>query len=128
MMRTSLTSFFTFGLVAIGLALNTVNAMPPPPSEIDQQKIKQQINEHKTDLVKATSKSFDELKVISTEHQEVNSPIKLYIAPSELTFQKRWLRDRRTELTKSYLKNTTRRYQSVFDEQIKKAFSKDKTL
>lgn len=92
------------------------NAMPPPPNEIEQQKAA---------LEKVEKSSFDTFKLNYQVLSETpGTPIKIYIAPTSLEFQKRWLRERRTDLTKSYLENTAERYQSVFDQEMKQAFSK----
>ncbi len=115
------TLYFLFicQIIGVGLMHSTVNAMPPPPNALDQQ--------HAA-LANAKTSSFDSFKVSQSLTSEktgnTTPPIKVYIAPVKLSFQEHWLRDRRTELTKSYLTNTAERYQSVFNKAAQKEFEK----
>lgn len=120
MSRNATSYFFLMSLLAtLGLAINHVNAMPPPPNKLDQQKAA---------LAKTDSSSFDSFKLSKAfdlrTTASLSTPIKVYLTPVELNFQKRWLREHRTELTQSYLTNTAERYQSVFDNAIQQEFSK----
>ncbi|WP_086931200.1 hypothetical protein [Agarilytica rhodophyticola] len=71
-------------------------------------------------LNEVKSSFFDEF--LLSEQVKLSGYTKVYIQQPSVEFDKRWLREHRTKVSRNYKKNITERYGKLLREQIQKAF------
>lgn len=104
--------FHTLSIIALASFSGFTNAMQPPQQEVANDNT---LNEIKSSF-------FDEFSL--SEHARLSGYSKVYIKEPTVEFDKRWLREHRTKVSRNYKQRTTERYAQLLKEQIQKAFEK----
>lgn len=77
-------------------------------------------------LIEIEQRTFD--KLLQTENATLNNAKTVYIEAVPVTFDKRWIRNHRTDVTEKYKERTKERYGKLMHERLVHALEKDGTF